>query len=311
MEKDAKVYVAGHKGLIGFAVVSGLKKEGYINLLVKSREEFDLTRQSEVEALFKKEKPQYVILAAAKVGGIEANIAYPAQFIFENLAIQNNVIHSAYLYKVKKLLFLGSACSYPRECAQPMKEEYLLSGKLEPTNEPYAIAKIAGMKMCQAYNQQYGTNFISAVVTNTYGLGDNFDPSDSHVIPALLRKFHEAKIHKEPIVVVWGSGNPRREFIYVDDVADATIFLMSSYDSCEIINIGAGYDISIKELARIIKEVVGYEGEITFDLSKADGIPQKMLDTSKLKTLGWQAKISLKNGLIKTYDWYKKHFKQL
>lgn len=309
MEKDAKIYIAGHQGLIGSAIYNKLKKGGYSHLLIKSHKELDLLKQLEVKNFFRNQRPQYVILAAAKVGGIHANISYPAEFIYENIVIQTNVIHASYLYKVKKLLFFGSACSYPRNCPQPMKEKYLLSGYLEPTNEFYAIAKITGMKMCEAYNRQYGTNFICVIPTNVYGPNDNFDPYDSHVIPSLLRKFHKAKINNLSSVEVWGSGNPRREFIYVDDVAEACIFLMNKYDSSEIINIGVGEDISIKELAYLIKRIVGYRGRIIFDKSKPDGVPQKLLDTSKLNSLGWKPKVSLREGIIKTYEWYISHLK--
>ena len=306
MEKDAKIYTAGHNGLVGSAIVHKLKKEGYTNIVTKSHRELNLLRQLDVENFFRKERPHYVILAAAKVGGIQANISYPAQFIYENLAIQNNIIHSSYQYRAKKLLFFGSACSYPRICPQPMKEEYLLSGYLEPTNEPYAVAKIAGIKMCEAYNRQYGTNFICAVPTNIYGPNDNFDPNNSHVIPALIRKFHEAKIKGLPSVKVWGSGNQRREFIYVDDVAEACLFLMNNYNNSKIINICVGEDVSVEELTYVIKEVICYEGEIIFDASKPDGIPQKLLDVSKLKNFGWQAETSLIEGIRKTYKWYVK-----
>ena len=266
-----------------------------------------MTRQQDVEKFFQNEQPQYVVLAAAMVGGIQSNIANPAQFIYENIAIQTNVIHSAYLYGVKKLLFFGSACSYPRECPQPMKEEYLLSGYLEPTNEPYAVAKIAGIKMCQAYNKQYGANFICVVPTNTYGQNDNFSPEESHVIPALITKFHEAKTKREDVITILGTGKPLREFIYADDLADACFFLMQSYNEPNIINIGTSEEISILELALLIKEVVGYNGKIIFDTSKPDGTPRKALDVTKLKNLGWQAKTSLKEGLKKTYHWYLRH----
>lgn len=307
MEKDSKIYIAGHTGLVGSAVFHKLEREGYKNIVKKTHQELDLTHQIEVEVFFKTEKPQYVILAAAKVGGIHANSTYPAQFIYENLTIQTNVIHSAYLYGVEKLLFFGSACSYPRDCPQPMKEEYLLSGCLEPTNEPYAVAKIAGIKMCQAYNKQYGTSFICTTPTNVYGPNDNFDLDNSHVIPALFRKFHEAKVKKHSAVTIWGTGSPIREFIYADDLAEACLFLMKNYNSSEIINVGSGEEISIKNLAYFIKDIIGYYGEITFDTSKPDGAPRKVLDGSKLKNLGWEAKTSLKEGISKTYHWYLKH----
>lgn len=309
MDNNAKIYIAGHGGLIGSAITDRLRELGYLNLLTRSRKELDLLRQQKVEDFFKKEKPDYVILAAARVGGIEANISLPAQFIYENTQIQNNVIHSAYISGVKKLLFFGSACSYPRQALQPMKEEYLLSAPLEPTNESYAIAKIAGIKMCQAYNKEYKVNFISAIPANAYGPGDNFNSKDSHVIPALIRKFQEAKLKKHPAVTIWGSGQQRREFIYVQDIADASLFLMLSYDSSMPINIGTGQDITIKELALIIKNIVGYDGDILFDTSYPDGIPRKLLDISKITVLGWKAKMPLKEGIIQTYQWYLQHGK--
>lgn len=306
MEKDAKIYLAGHTGLVGSAILRRFQKEGYTNIVTKSHRELDLLQQSDVENFFEQKKPQYVIMAAAKVGGIKANVSSPAQFIYENLAIQTNIIHSSYKFDVKKLLFFGSACSYPRECPQPMKEEYLLSGYLEPTNEPYAVAKMAGTKMCEAYNRQYGTNFICAIPTNIYGPNDNFDLHSSHVVSALIRKFHEAKVKQPPSVEVWGSGKPCREFIYVDDVANACIFLMKNYNDSMPINIGTGEDISIRELSYLIKKVVGYEGSIIFDSSKPNGIPKKLLDVSRLSSLGWMAKTPLRDGLRKIYDWYFK-----
>lgn len=309
MEKDAKIYIVGHSGLLGSAIAGRLESEGYTKIVTRAHSELDLTRQLEVENFFRLERPQFVILAAARVGGIQANIAYPAQFIYENLAIETNVIHSSYRFSVKKLLFFGSACSYPHSCAQPMKEEYLLSGYLEPTNESYAMAKIAGIKMCQAYNRQYGTNFICAIPTNIYGPNDNFDLSHSHVIPGLIRKFYEAKINKLSSVTVWGSGNQRREFICVNDVAHASIFLMDNYNNSNVINIGFGNDVSIKELTFIIKEVVGYNGEIIFDISKPDGVLRKLLDVSKLNNFGWQAKISLAEGIRRTYEWYREYIR--
>jgi len=304
MKFDSKIYVAGHRGLVGSALVRKLTELGYTNLITRAHVELDLTRQTKVEDFFDKERPEYVFLAAAKVGGILANSTYPAEFIYNNIVVQSNVIHNSYLFGVKKLLFLGSSCIYPRDCPQPMKEDYLLSGYLEPTNEPYAIAKIAGIKMCHSYNRQYGTNFISVMPTNLYGPNDNFDIQNAHVLPALIRKFHEAKVAGQKEVVVWGTGSPRREFLYVDDLADACIFLMNNYNSSEIINIGVGKDISIKELALMVKEIVGFDGEIVFDTSKPDGTPIKLLDVSKLSSLGWQAKISLKEGIKKTYRWY-------
>ena len=305
MEYNSKIYIAGHRGLVGSAILRRLESEGYKNIIHRARKELDLTRQSAVEAFFEKEKPGYVFLAAAKVGGIYANSTYPAEFIYSNLMVQANVINAAHIYGVGKLLFLGSSCIYPRDCPQPMKEEYLLSGYLEPTNEPYAVAKIAGIKMCQSYNKQYGTNFISVMPTNLYGPNDNFDLMDSHVLPALIRKFHEAKVNDNPYAEVWGTGNPQREFLYVEDLADACLFLMENYDKKEIINIGTGEDVTIKELAGIVKEVVGYDGEMHFDRSKPDGTLRKLLDVSRINSLGWQAKTPLKAGIEKTYEWYK------
>lgn len=305
MEYNSKIYIAGHRGLVGSAILRRLESEGYKNIIHRARKELDLTRQSAVEAFFEKEKPGYVFLAAAKVGGIYANSTYPAEFIYSNLMVQANVINAAHFYGVEKLLFLGSSCIYPRDCPQPMKEEYLLSGYLEPTNEPYAVAKIAGIKMCQSYNRQYGANFIAVMPTNLYGPNDNFDLMDSHVLPALIRKFHEAKVNDNPYVEVWGTGNPQREFLYVEDLADACLFLMENYDKKEIINIGTGEDVTIKELAGIVKEVVGYDGEMHFDRSKPDGTLRKLLDVSRINSLGWQAKTPLKAGIEKTYEWYK------
>jgi GDP-L-fucose synthase len=307
MEKHSRIFVAGHKGLVGSAILKNLKEKGYENLILKSHEELDLVDQKAVEDFFRNEKPEYVFLAAAKVGGIKANSNFPADFIYINLMIQNNVIHSSYKYGVKKLLFLGSSCIYPKICPQPMKEEYLLSGYLEKTNEAYAIAKIAGLKMCQFYNKQYGTNFISVMPTNLYGPNDNFDLENSHVLPALIRKFHEAKIYNRPYVVIWGSGKPLREFLYVDDLADACVYLMEKYNDNQFINIGTGKEISIKELAYLVKEIVGYKGKLRFDTSKPDGTPRKLLDVSRLKKLGWSYRIKLKDGIAKTYDWYLKN----
>ena len=303
MEKDSRIYVAGHNGLVGSAIYRKLQQEGYANIICRTHKELDLCNQAAVEDFFKQERPEYVFLAAAKVGGIMANNTYPAEFIYINLAIEVNVIHCAYKYGVKKLLFLGSSCIYPKHSPQPIKEEYLLTGALEPTNEPYAIAKIAGIKMCQSYNRQYGTNFISTMPTNLYGPGDNFDLETSHVLPALIRKFHEAKLSGTS-VTLWGTGTPRREFLYVDDLADACLFLMDNYDGNEIINVGVGKDISIKELAELISDVVGYKGEIIYDTSKPDGMPVKRLDVSRINSLGWYAKTSLKEGIEKTYQWY-------
>lgn len=316
MNKNSKIYIAGHRGLVGSAIVKNLKEKGYTNLIYRSHNELDLMNQMAVEEFFKTEKPEYVILAAAKVGGIVANNTYRADFIYENLQIQNNVIHQSYVHGVIKLLFLGSTCIYPKNCPQPMREDYLLTSELEYTNEPYAIAKIAGIKMCESYNLQYGTNFISVMPTNLYGLNDNFDLETSHVLPALLRKIHEAKIENMPQVEIWGSGKPRREFMYSDDMADACVFLMKSRDfedtfsedEKEIrnthINIGTGKDVSIKELAIIIKEIVGYKGELYFNTSRPDGTMVKLTDPSKLNALGWKHKVDLKNGVEKVYRWY-------
>ncbi len=304
MEKDSKIYVAGHRGLVGSAIVRKLREKGYQNLVYRTRKELDLRDKNQVDEFFEREKPDYVFLAAAKVGGIVANNEYPADFIRDNLMIQTNVIDAAYRNGVKKLLFLGSTCIYPKFAPQPLKEEYLLTGELEPTNEPYAIAKIAGIKMCQSYNRQYGTKYISVMPTNLYGPNDNFDLHTSHVLPALIRKFHEAKENNAPYVEVWGTGTPRREFLYSDDLADACIFLMKNYEGNEIINIGVGKDISIKELAEKIKNVVGYQGEIKFDTSKPDGTPRKLVDVSRINALGWKASISLDEGLQKVYQWF-------
>jgi len=316
MNKKSKIYIAGHKGLAGSALVRKLEAEGYSNLITQSHGALDLTRQSEVETFFQEENPEYVFLAAAKVGGILANNTYPAEFIFNNLIIQTNVIHAAWKSGVNRLLFMGSSCIYPRECPQPMKEEYLLTGPLEKTNEPYAIAKIAGIKMCQSYNRQYGTKIMAVMPTNLYGPNDNFDPETSHALPAMIRKFHEAKSVKSS-VEIWGTGNPRREFLHVDDLSDACIFLMNLEDkvynplltACDspIINIGYGKDISIKELSFLMKDIIGFEGEIVFDLTKPDGTPQKLLEVSRTSELGWEPKISLKNGIHKTYDWCLKN----
>jgi GDP-L-fucose synthase len=308
MEKNSKIYIAGHKGLVGSSILRTLKTKGYKNLITRSHKELDLMRQARVEDFFKQERPEYVFLVAGKVGGILANDTYPAEFIYNNIMMEANIIHSSYLSGVTKLLFLGSSCIYPRDCPQPMKEEHLLSGYLEKTNEPYAIAKIAGIKMCQSFNRQYGTNFISGMPTNLYGPNDNFDLESSHVIPALVRKFHEAKSlmekegHSE--VVIWGTGIPRREFLYVDDLSEACIFLMENYNENEIINIGTGDDLTIQELCGIIKNIVDYKGEIIFDPSKPDGTPKKLLDITKIKFLGWAPSVDMTNGLKKTYEWY-------
>ena len=301
MQKNSKIYVAGHRGLAGSAIVRKLKKEGYENLLLKTSGELDLRSQEAVKDFFEKEKPEYVFLAAAKVGGINANNVYPADFIYDNLCIQNNVIHQSHKNGVKKLLFLGSSCIYPKNSEQPIKEEYLLSGYLEPTNDAYAVAKIAGIKMCQSYHKQYGCNFISAMPTNLYGPGDNYDLKNSHVLPALLRKFYEAKINNDPTVTIWGTGNPRREFLHVDDLASACYFLMEKYDEPGIINIGVGKDTSIAEMAGMIKKISQYEGKLVFDTSMPDGTFQKLLDVSKIHSLGWHAGIGFEEGVRNTY----------
>lgn len=307
MEKTSKIYIAGHRGMVGSAIHRKLQQEGYANIVVKTSEELDLRNQWAVEKFFEKEKPEYVFLAAAKVGGILANNTYRAEFLYDNLMIQSNVIHSSYKYGVKKLLFLGSSCIYPKMCPQPMKEEYLLSGYLEPTNEPYAIAKIAGIKMCEAYRDQYHCNFISAMPTNLYGPNDNYDLNNSHVLPALIRKFHEAKIKKEPHVIVWGTGTPRRELMHVDDLADACLFLMKNYNEKKFVNVGTGKDISIAELAHRVKDIVGYKGNIVFDTSKPDGTPQKLLDLTYIHSLGWKHKIELEEGIKMTYEDFLKN----
>lgn len=298
--------MAGHTGLVGSAIVRKLREEGYHHIITRTSQECDLTNQALTNRLFELEKPEFVFLAAAKVGGIQANHTYPADFIYINLAIETNVIKAAHDHKVKKLLFLGSSCIYPKECPQPIKEEYLLTGPLEPTNEAYAIAKIAGLKMCQFFRKQYGDNFISAMPTNLYGPNDNYDLETSHVLPALIRKFHEAKISNAPHVELWGTGTPRREFLYVDDLADALIFLMKNYEDDEHINVGTGEDISILELAEMIKEIVDFQGEITFDRSKPDGTMRKLLDVSKIGGLGWIKRITLQEGINECYrDYYR------
>ncbi|SDF53645.1 GDP-L-fucose synthase [Sporolituus thermophilus] len=305
MRKDAKIYVAGHRGLVGSAIVRELRSQGYDNLITRTSAELDLRYQAVVDAFFRASRPEYVFLAAAKVGGILANNRHPAEFIYDNLAIATNVIHAAYCYGVKKLLFLGSSCIYPKYARQPLKEEYLLTGELEPTNEWYAVAKIAGVKLCQAYRRQYGANFIAVMPANLYGINDNFDLETSHVLPALLRKFHEAKAAGMSAVTVWGSGNPRREFLYVDDLAEACCFLMQNYNDEEIINVGTGTDITIRELAELIREIVGFNGDIVYDRTKPDGTFQKLLDVTKINRLGWQAKTGLREGIEKTYRWFK------
>jgi len=323
MEKDSKIYVAGHLGLVGSAIVKNLEHKGYTNLLLRTHAQLDLLDQKAVADFFEREKPEYVVMAAAKVGGIIANNTYRADFIYENLQVQNNVIHQSYLNGVKKLLFLGSTCIYPKNAPQPMKEEYLLTSELEYTNEPYAIAKIAGIKMCESYNIQYGTNFVSVMPTNLYGPNDNFDLETSHVLPALLRKMHEAKLNNTPKVEIWGSGKPRREFLYSEDMADACVFILENIDFMELksnssitkekvecrnthINIGTGVDISIKELAQTIKKIVGYEGELYFDTTKPDGTMLKLTDPSKLHSFGWRHTTELEEGIAKVYEWYLK-----
>ncbi|AZQ61535.1 GDP-L-fucose synthase [Flammeovirga pectinis] len=301
MQKASKIYIAGHRGMVGSAIHRKLVTEGYNNIVVRTSAELDLKDQVAVTAFFGEEKPEYVFLAAAKVGGIQANNIYRAQFLYENLMIQNNVIHQSYVHGVKKLLFLGSSCIYPKMAPQPLKEDYLLTGVLEPTNEPYAVAKISGIKMCEAYRAQYGCNFISAMPTNLYGYNDNYHPQNSHVLPALLRKFHEAKENNAPTVEVWGSGAPLREFMFVDDLAAAGFFLMQNYNGEQFVNIGTGVDLSIKALAETIKEVVGFEGELVWDTSKPDGTPRKLMDVSKLNNLGFKHKVELKEGIKLTY----------
>ncbi|WP_130890869.1 GDP-L-fucose synthase [Fusobacterium ulcerans] len=304
MEKNSKIYVAGHRGLVGSAIIRNLKERGFTNIIERTHKELDLRRQEDVEKFFEIEKPEYVFLAAAKVGGIYANNMYPAEFIYDNLMIESNIIHSSYKNKVKKLLFLGSSCIYPKFAKQPIKEEYLLTGELEETNEAYAIAKITGIELCKFYRRQYGCDFISAMPTNLYGINDNFDLETSHVLPALIRKIHEAKITNKEEVVIWGTGKPLREFMYVDDLADALVHLMLNYSEEIHVNMGTGKDISIGELAEIVKEVIGYSGRIVNDLSKPDGTPRKLLDVSRLEATGWKYKVELKEGIEKTYKWY-------
>lgn len=304
MEQNAKIYVAGHRGLVGSALVRRLEQGGYRNLIFRTSSELDLRDQNAVRSFFAAERPEYVFLAAAKVGGIHANNTCPADFIYDNLIVEANVIHEAFSTGVKKLLFLGSSCIYPRLAPQPMREEVLLTGALEPTNEPYAVAKIAGIKLCQSYNRQYGTNFISVMPTNLYGPGDNFDLENSHVLPAMIRKFHEAKEKQAPEVLLWGTGTPKREFLYVDDMADACLFLMERHNGSQIVNIGTGSDVTIRELAEKIGTVVGYEGTIAWDSSKPDGMPRKLLDVSLLQGMGWEYSTGLEDGIKKTYGAY-------
>ena len=308
MDKYSKIYVAGHKGLVGSAIVRNLKAKGYENIIYRTHNELDLINQKEVENFFKDEKPEYVFLAAAKVGGINSNNTYPADFIYENMMIQNNVIKSAHDFKVKKLLFLGSTCIYPKLADQPISESELLTGSLEPTNEAYAIAKISGLEMCKFYKRQYGDNFISCMPTNLYGPNDNYDLKNSHVLPALLRKFHEAKLYNHDDVEIWGTGTPLREFLYVDDMADACTFLMENYNGEEHVKIGTGEEITIKELAEVIRKVVGFKGNIRFNVSMPDGTPRKLTNINKIKNMGWKAKINLYDGITVTYQNYIKEF---
>jgi len=305
MKADSQIYVAGHRGLAGSAIIRRLQTSGYHNLITRTHDELDLTQQEAVNRFFESERPEYVFIAAGRVGGIYANNSYPAEFIYQNLLIESNIIHAAWRYQVQKLLFLGSSCIYPRNAPQPMKEEHLLTGLLEPTNEPYAIAKIAGIKMCAAYNRQLGTNYLSVMPTNLYGLGDNYDYENSHVLPALIRRIHEAKMQHQAKVVIWGSGTPRREFLSSDDLADACVFLIERFNAAEIgefVNIGAGWEITIRELAELLAEVVGFNGDLTFDTSKPDGSPRKLLDTSRMQSLGWEAKTSLREGIYQAYE---------
>ncbi len=306
LKTDSKIYIAGHTGLVGSAIMRKLESEGYTNIITRTFEELDLTDQKATREFFDKERPEYVFLAAAKVGGIQANSLYPADFIYINLMIECNVIKASHEFGVKKLLFLGSSCIYPKMAPQPIKEEYLLSGYLEETNEPYALAKISGLKMCQYFNKQYGTNFISVMPTNLYGPNDNFDLNTSHVLPALIRKFHEAKINNAPYVEIWGTGTPKREFLFVDDLADACLFLMKNYSGNDFFNVGTGEDITIRELAELIGEVVGYKGELKFDTSKPDGTPRKLLDVTRIHEAGWRHKTELRHGLMMTYEFYSK-----
>jgi GDP-L-fucose synthase len=307
VEKSAKIYIAGHRGMVGSAILRKLQQEGYSNFVLRTSKELDLRNQADVFRFFEEEKPEYVFLAAAKVGGIVANNTYRADFLYENLMIQNNVIHAAHVADVKKLMFLGSSCIYPKMAPQPLREDYLLTGSLEPTNEPYAIAKIAGIKMCESYRRQYGRNFISVMPTNLYGPNDNYDLQNSHVLPALIRKFHEAKVQGQPSVEVWGTGSPLREFLHADDLADACYFLMQEYDGEEFVNIGTGEDLSIKDLALLIKDIVGFDGELIWNTSKPDGTPRKLMDVSKLHHLGWRHRIELPEGIRQVYEKFVEH----
>jgi len=305
MKFNSKIYIAGHRGMVGSALMRNLIGQGFNNIIYRTSKELNLCIQKDVNSFFEEEKPEYVFLAAAKVGGIQANNTYRADFIYENLMMQNNIIHAAFKNKVSKLMFLGSSCIYPKLAPQPLKEEYLLTGELENTNEPYAIAKIAGIKMCESYHQQYGCNFISVMPTNLYGQNDNYDLNNSHVLPALLRKFNDAKESNSPTVTVWGTGTPRREFMYADDMADACVYLMKNYDGEKFVNIGVGTDVSINELAHLIKDIVGYQGEIVFDKTKPDGTPRKLMDVSYLHSLGWKHKVNLEQGIKNVYTDFK------
>lgn len=309
MEINSKIFIAGHNGMVGSSILRNLKSRGYKNIILKSKKELDLTNQSQVISFFEKERPEYVFLSAAKVGGIMANKNFKADFIYQNLMIQSNIIHSSYLFGVKKLLFLGSSCIYPKNSLQPIREEYLLSGFLEETNDSYAIAKITGIKMCQSYNQQYGTNFISVMPTNLYGIGDNYDSNNSHVLPALIKKIHDAKVNNSKSIEIWGTGTPMREFLFSDDLSDALILLMLNYNSSDPINIGVGEDIKISELVNIICDVIGYKGKILYDNSKPDGTMRKLLDISKIKKMGWVNKTSLKEGIIIAYNDFLNRYK--
>ena len=308
MKSNSRIYVAGHRGLVGSAIIRSLRQRGFENLITRTHAELELMDAVAVKDFFEQAKPEYVFLAAAKVGGIHANSTYPADFMRENLIVQTNVIHESWRQGVVKLLFLGSSCIYPKLCPQPIKEEYLLSGELEKTNDAYALAKIAGIKTCQSYNQQHGTHFISAMPTNLYGVNDNFHPENSHVLPALIRRFHEAKLANVESISIWGTGTSRREFLHSDDLADAVLFLMENYDDSEIVNVGCGKDQTIKELAEMIQEVVGYKGHLKFDSTRPDGTPQKILDISKINSLGWKPTISLREGLKQVYQWYTEQY---
>ena len=308
MKKDSKIYVAGNRGLVGSAIVRNLKQKGYTNIIEKTHSELELLDQQAVRSFFEAQRPDYVILAAAKVGGIGANKTYPADFIYENMEIQNNIIKAAHDFKVTKLLFLGSSCIYPKMCPQPIKEEYLLTGELEPTNEAYALAKISGLKMCQFFKRQYGDNFISCMPTNLYGPNDNYDLNNSHVLPALIRKFHEAMVNDEALVEVWGTGAPLREFLYVDDMADACVFLLENYNGQEHVNVGTGKELTIKQLAEMVKRVVGFKGELKFNSDKPDGTMRKLLDVSKLDATGWKYKVELEDGVKMAYKWFKENY---